>query len=115
MVRFSMRGMSPSIISVNRGANRPSQRTTDNGTIAPANLITNCRACSTTDTATNCRIQGGTVRVRFNSRQCQYQNQVTYIHGCMLCGKWMSICHYRYRHKTLCERGLNIRNFCANL
>jgi len=29
-------------------------------------------AVNTDDATTNCRIQGGTVRVRFNSHQCKY-------------------------------------------
>lgn len=69
VVRFSMRCMSRFIVCGNSSANRPAQRTTDNRAIAPANLIANCRAGSTTDTATDCRIQGGTIRVRFNNQQ----------------------------------------------
>jgi hypothetical protein len=64
--------MSRFIFCVNRSANRPTKSPADNCTIASADLIAYCRAGSPTDATTNCRIQGGTVRVCFNNHQCKY-------------------------------------------
>jgi hypothetical protein len=73
IVNFPMRtGMSRFIFCGNRSTNCPTYSSADNRTITTTDLIANCRASSTTDAATDCRIQGGTIRVRFNNHQCKY-------------------------------------------
>jgi hypothetical protein len=63
--------MSRFIVCVNRSTNRSTQRPADNCTIASADLIAYCSSGSTTDAATNCRIQCG-IRIRVNSQKCKY-------------------------------------------
>ena len=57
------------IIGSNRSPDGSTQRTTDNRTIAATHLIADCRAGSATDSATNCRVQGGIVGIRLNNHQ----------------------------------------------
>ena len=47
--------------SVGRGSNCTTECTADNRAIAATDLVANCRSRSAANTATNCRIQCGTV------------------------------------------------------
>jgi len=57
------------IIGRHRNSDRTTQRTTDNGTVATADLIPDCRTGSTPEATTDRRIQGGIVRVRIHYHQ----------------------------------------------
>lgn len=47
-------------------ARRTPQGTTENGAVTPADLVADCRTCSTTQGATDCRINSRIVRIRLN-------------------------------------------------
>jgi hypothetical protein len=56
-------------VSSRCGTNRTADSATNNGAITPADLVANCRTCSTTQGATNCRIHSRIIGVRFNGPQ----------------------------------------------
>ena len=56
-------------VSIDCSSYRSSQRTTDNGAVAAADLIANRSAGSTANTASNCRVQSGIICICFNGRQ----------------------------------------------
>jgi hypothetical protein len=67
-------------ISGHRGANPPAQRTADNRTISAADLVTDRGPGSTTNPASDSRIQGGIVSIRLNSHQCKCQCNIFNVH-----------------------------------
>ena len=70
------------IIGGNRGPDGSTQRTAYYRTIAATHLISDCRTGSTTDTATNRRVQGGIVGICLNNHQRNRQSKIFNVHKC---------------------------------